>query len=481
MKFRYPTWRLSVLILAAPVTLFLGCAGPGAPRVESRPSPATTDYDVIVIGAGLSGLTTAKDLIRNGRHVLVLEATDRIGGRAVTDTSFDVPIDLGAAWLHDADYNPLTAAADWAGFHRAPSRLDGPVFIGGHRLSDPEKKTFEEELTGTEHRMEAASRADRDEAVAAFLPSQPELRALIGGNIGPLESGAEATQTSSADAAAFKADPDDFLREGIGTFVTRFGRDVPVQLRSPVTAIRYGREQGGGVEVETVDHRKYHGRRCVVTVSTGVLAAHRIGFQPELPDWKWEAIRQLPMGVLNKVVLQFDGPILASERASEWVLYMRPDAADAAKGDNREVMAFVIKPLGANIIVGFYGGTQARRFEALGDKAAIDYAKAALTEMYGTKLLTSLREGATKVTHWGQEPWTLGAYSAALPGASKMHAAMARPVADRVFFAGEACGPGEFNGSLPAAFISGLRASRAVQESLTESNQAVIDVPTMSR
>ncbi len=478
MKFPYPIRRQLVLGLAAAIGLFSGCASPSAPPVESRSSPVTTDYDVIVVGAGLSGLTTAKDLIRTGRHVLVLEATDRIGGRAVTDTSFDVPIDLGAAWLHDADYNPLTAAADWAGFHRAPSQLDGPVFIGRHRLTDKEKKTFEEEIAGTEHRMEEASRAGRDEAVATFLPDQPDFRALIGGNIGPLESGADATQTSSADAAAFKADPDDFLREGIGAFVARFGSDVPVQFRSPVAAIRYGREQGDGVEVETSDHRKYHGRRVVVTVSTGVLAAHRIEFQPELPEWKWEAIRQLPMGVLNKVVLPFDGPILESERASEWVLYMR---TDPAQGDKREVMAFVIKPLGANIIVGFYGAAQARKFEALGDKAAIDYAKAALTEMYGPKLMTGLRDGATKVTHWGREPWTLGAYSAALPGASKMHAEMARPVADRVFFAGEACGPAEFNGSLPAAFISGLQASRAVQASLAKASDAMIEVPAAAR
>lgn len=476
MRFPCPArWPL-VLSLATAVAVFSGCVSPSAPsRAASPSSTATTEYDVIVVGAGLSGLTTAKDLIRTGQHVLVLEAADHIGGRALTDTSFDVPIDLGAAWLHDADYNPLTSAADWAGFHRAPSQLDGPVFIGSHRMTEKEKKDFTDELERTEHRMEEANHAGRDEAVAAFLPDQPRLRALIGGNIGPLESGAEATQTSSADAAVFRADPDDFLREGIGTFVKKFGSDVPVQLRSPVTAIRYGREQGDGVEVETVDHRKFHGRRAVVTVSTGVLNAHKIAFQPELPDWKWEAIHQLPMGVLNKVVLQFDGPILEAEHASEWVLYLKENAVNGA---DREVMAFVIKPLGANIIVGFYGADRARQFEKLGDKAAIDYAKAALTEMYGPKLVTTLRESATKVTHWGQEPWTLGAYSAALPGASKMHDEMARPVANRVFFAGEACGPPEFNGSLPAAFLSGLRASRAVQKSLAEANHAAIDVPT---
>ena len=135
-------------------------------------------------------------------------------------------------------------------------------------------------------------------------------------------------------------------------------------------------------------------------------------------------------------------------------------------------MAFVIKPMGANIIVGFYGAGMARRFEELGDKPAAQYAKDALTDMYGAGLVAQIQNEKTKVTHWGQTPWTLGAYSAALPGASKEHAAMAKPVNDRVFFAGEACGPAEFNGSLAAAYLSGQKASQAVQESLARENAA---------
>src|ERR1043166_4871579 len=96
-------------------SLFLGlviCIAP-ATRAADTPVP-----DVIVVGAGLSGLTTAKDLLRAGKTVLVLEATDRIGGRAHTDTTFAASkdngatkwlhgIDLGAGWIHGADQNPL--------------------------------------------------------------------------------------------------------------------------------------------------------------------------------------------------------------------------------------------------------------------------------------------------------------------------------------------------------------------------------------
>lgn len=445
-----------------------GCTTPTA-----RPGATEPIADVIVVGAGLSGLTTAKDLRRAGKTVLVLEATDRIGGRAHTDTTFSASkksgattwfdgIDLGAAWIHGADQNPLTALVDEMGFTRAPSKLDGPVWIGSRRLPPEEHKAFEAALEEAEDGMAKARHAGLDRAASEFLPKSSAYRFLVGANIGPLEGGSDITETSSADAAAFQADPDDFIREGVGTFVARFGRDVPVRLNSPVTAIQYGAAVGGGVQVETAGG-KFRGRRVVVTVSTGVLAARKIAFTPELPAWKWEAIRGLPMGLLNKIVFRFDGEILPQEAISEWVLHQQSPAPES--GDP-EVMAFVVKPLGSNLIVGFYGGSQARRFEQLGDKAAVDYAKAALTQMYGAALVARIRDDQTKVTHWGKNPWSLGAYSAALPGASKMHAELAKPVDDLVFFAGEAAGPVEYNGSLAAAFVAGLRASRAVQESL---------------
>ena len=449
-----------------------GCTGP-AERTPARASVVATEPDVIVVGAGLAGLTTAKDLLRAGKTVLVLEATGRIGGRAHTDRTFAAPIengvtkwlhgiDLGAGWIHGADHNPLRGLVDELGFTRAPSKLDGAVFVGNHRLTPEEMQAFHAAAEQTEEAMAKARHAGLDLPASEFLPKSSAYRFLVGANVGPLESGSDITKTSSVDAVAMDTDPDDFVRQGIGTFVERFGRDVPVQLNSPVTAIRYGAEAGGGVLVETAAG-KYRGRRVVVTVSTGVLAARRIAFAPELPEWKWEAIRGLPMGLLNKIIFRFDDDILPHEADSEWVLHQQSPPPETGEP---EVMAFVVKPLGSKLIVGFFGGTQAARFEKLGDKAAADYAKAALTQMYGPELVARIRNDQTKATHWGQNPWTLGAYSAALPGASKMHEELAKPVDGLVFFAGEAAGPVEYNGSLAAAYISGLQASRAVQASL---------------
>src|SRR5471032_2876026 len=109
--------------LAGLGSVFLGLVICVAPLARGADAPMP---DVIVVGAGLSGLTTANDLIRAGKTVLVLEATGRIGGRANTDATFAASkaqgvtrwlhgIDLGAGWIHGADQNPLRALVDEMG------------------------------------------------------------------------------------------------------------------------------------------------------------------------------------------------------------------------------------------------------------------------------------------------------------------------------------------------------------------------------
>lgn len=73
----------------------------------------TDNLDVIVIGAGISGLAAAHSLKENGYQVLVLEARNRVGGRIWTDYSTETPMDLGASWIHGIDYgNPVRFLAE---------------------------------------------------------------------------------------------------------------------------------------------------------------------------------------------------------------------------------------------------------------------------------------------------------------------------------------------------------------------------------
>ncbi len=113
----------------------------------------TSGYDVIVVGAGLAGLSAAKELIHLGRSVLILEANDRIGGRAhvgligAGETGGPkVPIDYGGAWIHGVFTNPLTPLVDALGFQRTRSELDVPYFVDGKRANEEQKKLFDEAL-----------------------------------------------------------------------------------------------------------------------------------------------------------------------------------------------------------------------------------------------------------------------------------------------------------------------------------------------
>ena len=91
-------------------------------------------------------------------------------------------------------------------------------------------------------------------------------------------------------------------------FVAAYGEDVPVRLRAVVETISYG---ANGVAVGLENGEELLGRRALVTVSTGVLAAGKIAFEPPLPDWKLAAIAGLPMGLMNKVVMEFRADLFA--------------------------------------------------------------------------------------------------------------------------------------------------------------------------
>jgi monoamine oxidase len=440
-NFRTISWFFLVIWIA-------GCSSVG----QVRPTKSElSDVDVIIVGAGMAGLTAAKELEAAGKSFLVLEAQNRIGGRAMVEKSFPIPVDLGAAWFHGVEDNPLVPIADKMGFHRVDTDLNGPVFVGKRKATEKELKACEKTAEELDAAMLKVVKSKKDKAVGALLPSKKPCADLIASNIGPLESGIEINKVSSITAALFNSENDDFIREGLGTFVAAYGKNIPVRLNSVVNKIEYSLS---GVNVSLTTGERFHAKRVLVTVSTGVLAAGKIAFDPPLPAWKLDAIKKLPMGLLNKVVMQFKKDIFKDTPKNSWVLW------DGPGNDN---IAFVIRPLDAPMAIAFYGGETAKAFEK-NETAALNHAKKALSEMYGDSVESEFERSA--LTSWGQNPWTLGSYSYVTPGASQMYGELQKPVSERVFFAGEACARPEFNGSIHGAYESSLQASGLLVTSL---------------
>jgi phytoene dehydrogenase-like protein len=214
----------------------------------ARPTVAPRRYDVIIVGAGMAGLTAGKNLLHAGRSFVILEATDRIGGRGRTDaTTFSAPIDLGGAWIHNVSTNPLTPVITGSGYATQETEVDAShhLFFNHHFAGprDQERfrritKAFEASLEESHgHDDATANHLPREEpgggAAAPGEPAFETLRELVALNSGPLESAVELEESSSVDAGAFLAGEDVLIQRGYGTF----GEEVlpQVSLSSPVT------------------------------------------------------------------------------------------------------------------------------------------------------------------------------------------------------------------------------------------------------
>ena len=78
-------------------------------RRSARHRNAAAEVDVVIIGAGAAGIAAARRIAAAGRKFVLIEASDHIGGRCITETrTFGVPYDRGAHWIHVPDFNPVT-------------------------------------------------------------------------------------------------------------------------------------------------------------------------------------------------------------------------------------------------------------------------------------------------------------------------------------------------------------------------------------
>lgn len=404
-----------------------------------------TETDVVVVGAGAAGLAAAKTLAAEGVACVVIEAQDRIGGRAFTSSrEFGVPFDVGCAWLHAADRNPFFAdaqAAHWT-LRYHPMGLDHLYF--GDRKASPEEMAA---LTDAEAALQAAvaSYAGPDDRLASLV-SACHLEDAVATFNGPMDFGKDDDEISIADfRVAEDLDPNYLTREGFGALVAHWGRDVEVTLSCPARRIRW---DGPGVEVET-DRGTLRARAAIVTVSTGVLAFDGLRFAPRLPERHAAAIFDLPMGLLTKVPLRVTGTRLG----------LAPFDDVLVVGHARHDLYLLCFPFDLDLVVGFVGGDFAWEMEAAGPAAAVDFVAGRLADLFGSDVRKHLGHGS--MTTWAGEPWVRGAYAVAAPGAASARRTLGESVGDRIWFAGEALAGGLIQ-TAGGARLSGEATARRV-------------------
>ena len=278
------------------------------------------DVDVVIVGAGSAGLAAAKVIRDAGLTVRVLEAMNRIGGRAWTsDEHFGVPFDIGCAWLHAADRNPYFPEAKAAGWTLEYHDMNiDHLYYGKHKASEQDE--VDVKLADAQLSALLESYVGTDDRVSALLASGHAPRAAAT-FAGPMDFGADFDEISVEDfKAAADLEPNYYTKEGYGALVARFGADVPVDLATPVRRILW---DVPGVAVVT-DRGTIRARAVIVTASPAVLAFEEILFSPELPEAHMQAFYDLPMGMLTKVPIEIRGTRLGLQPFDDLLIERRP-------------------------------------------------------------------------------------------------------------------------------------------------------------
>ncbi|MCP1847633.1 MULTISPECIES: flavin monoamine oxidase family protein [unclassified Bradyrhizobium] len=408
-------------------------------------SPPST-VDVAIIGAGAAGLGAANALKDSGLSTIVLEARDRLGGRAHTiQAAPDVVFDVGCGWLHSADRNSFVGIARQLNFELNKDLPPWRERAYGEAFPQAARDDFTHALDQFYDRIEQAARHGKDCPASLYLEPGNRWNPMIDA-ISTYVNGSELDQVSILDVDAYEdTDINWRVRRGYGALVAAYGAQVPVALNCEVRLIDHS---GKRIRIET-SRGTVEADKVIVTVPTNLIADQAIRFSPALPD-KLDAARGLPLGLADKVTLALAEPEALPKEGNLRGATMRT-----------EMGTYHIRPFGQPCIEGFFGGRFARQLEDAGDGAIAAHSIDEIVSFLGSDFRRKLKP--LSESRWAHDPFARGSYSHALPGHADKRAVLAAPVDGRLFFAGEATSP-EFFSTAHGARDSGERAAREVAD-----------------
>lgn len=425
-------------------------------------------FDTVVVGAGVSGLTTARLLARAGRRVVVLEARDRVGGRVWTDRTGGAVTDRGASWIHGVVDSPVAAAAEAFGMRTVEFTVGGyqpdsrPIAYyspDARRLTDAEAAAFVADIRAVD-----AAHADVISASAPDASYRDTSEAALA------QQGWDADRTQRVreylehrteeqygawidDLAAHGLDDDSIdgdevvFPDGYDVLPRRLADGLDIRLGEVVAKVSW---RADGVTVSTQD-REFAADTAVVTVPVGVLQSDDFVFDPPLPADVAGPLGRLTMNAFEKVFLRF-------ERAfwDDGVYAIRQQGPESRWWHSWYDLTALH---GTPTLLTFAAGPAAVETSAWDESAVIDSVLAQLRRLYGDPVE---QPTGVAITSWQDDPFSHGSYAYMKVGSvTSDHDDLATPVGGVLHLAGEATWTDD-PATVPAALYSGHRAASRI-------------------
>ncbi len=409
----------------------------------------------IVIGAGVAGLAAARRLTAAGRHILILEARGRLGGRihTVRDALSPLPIELGAEFVHGL-HPELWRIIDSA-------RLPVMDVIGDNFFSDGSALHKQGDSQGQFENVYEAMREAPEQTFASFIANprfDEETRQAITAYVEGVNAAAkERLSTGFVLEAEAALDIDRSFRlpggyDGIVNWLWQ-GIDprlAELRLNTEVGAVRWRK---GHVEVATA-RGQFRGVSVVVTVPIGVLAGGGIRIEPQPPALRL-ACEALEMGDAVKIGLRFRERLWERNDNSHMsFLFSRDDVVPTW---------FAGFPMRTPVITGWAAGPKSLSLLGKSEHEVAEAAVGALARVLG--LDSSFVMDRLEAVHyhdWHADPWSRGAYSFVHAGGIDIQRWLGQPLDETLYFAGEATEWTGNCGTVHGAITSGVRVGRAI-------------------
>jgi len=420
-------------------------------------------FDMLVIGAGATGLMAAREMAMTGKSVAVIEARNRIGGRihTISDPGFELPVEMGAEFIHGkleptlsllrkASALPYNVTSDiWKNNDGHIEELND--FIEDPQLLNRQFKKLEHDVS-VSHFIENYLQGDQFEDLRFTLKNYVEgyyAADTLKSSTYSLRDDLQGSHEKQYRAEGGYGKLADYLYEdGLKHGVKFF-------LSLPAVEVEWRRNH---VVVKT-HQRIFEGSQILITVPVGVLQSEKIRFHPALPD-KMIAARSLGYGPVIKIILQFDEPFWKNKNITQ--------------GKDLSKMSFIFSsakiptwwtyyPKDVAMLTGWSGGPHAEEIRSLDDTAILNLAVTSVAGIFGlsnSEVQRKLR--ASKVANWVQDPFSCGAYSYEVVHGAEFKKVLSMPEEDTIYFAGEGLVNGTEIGTVNAALVSGRETARAM-------------------